>query len=71
MKTILSIATLFLITYTAWHPMKVQPHQQTKLERQRAVFELYERVRPDFTLKEVQELPMPISYSGDEEPDCK
>ena len=60
MKTTLGVMTLGMLVWLAWHPVKQLPHKQTRLERQRAVEELYERCRPDFTLKQVEELPMPL-----------
>lgn len=69
MKTTLAILTLALLSYVAWHPVKQLKHTQTRLERQQSVMEVYERCRPDFTLKQVEALPMPLHYSGDEERD--
>lgn len=68
MKTLLLISPLALLVTLAWMPVEKPVHKQTRIERQRAVMELYERVRPDFSRKEVEELPMPLT--GDVTGEC-
>lgn len=69
MKTLLMISPLILLVWLAWHPAKIAPHKQTRLEREQAVERVWEMVRPDYSRKEVEQLPMPLNYSGDEERD--